>query len=171
LLGAGVEPATDRFTADCSFQTELPSGGQIWDSNPRPRSFGSRSTSELIRPNIRRFRAAVPAQPVFQAERAREDSRASPASGIRVHDEFFSGMWQEEVGVICRTRTDTCGFTIHRASLTPRSPPIGCPGRPRTCTLRVNSAALSRLSYWTMIGRGAWIRTRDIRLQRPAFFR
>jgi hypothetical protein len=26
---------------------------------------------------------------MFQAERAREDSRASPAGGIRVHDEFF----------------------------------------------------------------------------------
>ena len=32
---------------------------------------------------------------MFQAERAREDSRASPAGGIRVHDEFFSGMWLE----------------------------------------------------------------------------
>jgi hypothetical protein len=35
----------------------------------------------------------------------------------------------------------------------------GCPGRHRTCTLRVNSAPLSRLSYWTTTGTGPRNRT------------
>jgi hypothetical protein len=40
----------------------------------------------------------------------------------------------------------------------------GCPGRHRTCNRRVNSAPLSRLSYWTMTGTGPRNRTAVFRL-------
>ncbi len=66
-------------------------------------------------------------------------------------------MWRRKCGVICRARTGACGVTFRCAAFTPRSPSNGCPGRSRTCTHRVNSAPLSRLSYWTM----DWYRPAD----------
>ena len=42
----------------------------------------------------------------------------------------------------------------------------GCAGRLRTCSPRVNSAPLHRLSYWTMTGTGPWTRTAGLSLIR-----
>src|SRR5262249_56521466 len=78
---------------------------------------------------------------------AREDSRASPAAIAFTKNSFF-GMWQSLGGPAgfapALAESHSAVLLLHqdlRCS--------GCPGRLRTCNLRLNRAPLYRLSYWT----------------------
>ena len=127
----------DRYEQDASHPPRRSAAGRI------PRSAGAVGTR--ARPGVARPRAPL------RYSRSRR-ILFSPQRNRGEHSGCGKGS-----GVICRTRTGTCGLTFRRAAFTPRSPLNGCPGRSRTCTPRGNSAPLSRLSYWTM----GWYRPAD----------